>query len=140
MHSFSPLIIRIALAKTLGTIIGIIAFFMIRKLMPTTDPLLAWGVLALFVTIGGLVGISGIIKQIPLLNIRYSPILRGGSMGAWLGLVAAIFGFHMIQDGLITLNFMGLTSPWLIIIDAFIAGAFIDVICTRMVKNVPNMI
>lgn len=141
MLSFTPLMTRTAMAKTLGFIAGLIGFYGTRTIAPTADPLLAWGILALFITIGGVVGISGTVTRIPIFNLPYPPALRGGLMGAWFTFLCVIFGYPLLSDAFQTITYLPdfMKNPWWMIIDGIVVGAVIDIIVSRLVKNVPDL-
>lgn len=141
MFNFSPLMTRTALAKSLGFVAGLIGFFGTRTVTPTADPLLAWGILALFITIGGVVGISGTVSRIPIFNLRYPPWIRGGLMGAWFTFLCVLFGYDMLAQAFQSISYLPefMRNPWWIIADGIVVGALIDIIVSRVVKNVPDL-
>ena len=141
MFGFTPLMQRTAVAKTLGFIIGLIGFFFIRAFAPDADPLMAWAFLALYLTIGGVVGVIGSITHMPIFNVPYPPALRGGIMGAWFAILAVLFGYQNLTDLLMQMDFLPsfLQSTVWIIVEAAIIGALLDVIVTRVIGDaVPN--
>lgn len=141
MQHFTPLMTRTAIAKTLGFIAGIIGFYGTRAVTPTADPLFAWGILALFMTIGGVVGISGTVARIPIFNLPYPPWLRGGLMGAWLTFLCVLFGYNMLQPAFQTISYLPdfMQKPWWMIADGIVVGAVIDIIASRLVKDIPDL-
>tara|TARA_R110002051_G_scaffold57104_2_gene105785 strand:- start:11141 stop:11575 length:435 start_codon:yes stop_codon:yes gene_type:complete len=141
MFNFTPLMTRTAIAKSLGFIVGLIGFWGTRTMLPTADPLLAWGVLALFLTIGGVVGISGTVHRIPMFNVVYPPWLRGGLMGAWFTFLSVIFGYDMLAATFQNIAYLPdvFKNPWWMIADGIVVGALIDIIVSRIVKNVPDL-
>lgn len=141
MLEFTPLMSRTAIAKTLGFVAGLIGFFGTRNVAPTADPMLAWAILFLFLTIGGLIGVIGTVRRIPLFEFNFSPLLRGGFMGGWVTLVCVFFGFNMLSDAFKTIAYLPtfMQSPWWFILDGVIVGAVIDVIASRLIKDVPDL-
>tara|TARA_R110002094_G_scaffold23446_3_gene35823 strand:+ start:404 stop:853 length:450 start_codon:yes stop_codon:yes gene_type:complete len=141
MLNFTPLMTRTAIAKSLGFLVGLIGFWGTRTMLPTADPLLAWGVLALFVTIGGVVGISGTVNHIPIFKLAYPPWLRGGLMGGWFTFLTILFGYDMLAQALISISYLPefFKNPWWMIADGIVVGALIDIIVSRLVKNVPDL-
>lgn len=141
MDLFSPLMKRTALAKAAGLLVGVVGFYMIRTTIPTADPLLAWGVLALCLTIGGLIGVVGTAGRIPLLDWPLPSAVRGAMMSGWVALLVLFFGHGAMGDAILTSQFsvFGLTSPWWLILDAMVIGALIDGFVTWAVKDVPDL-
>lgn len=137
MQTLSPLMVRSAIAKSLGFVFGIAAFVATREMMPDAPPLMAWGVLALYVTIGGVVGITGQIEEVPLFGLPFPVWARGAVMGAWLTLLVILFSAPILVEAVQSLTFLPqvLQSPWWMIVDGAIAGAIIDVIVTFWVGN-----
>ena len=136
MLNFTPLMTRTAIAKSLGFLVGLIGFWGTRTMLPTADPLLAWGVLALFVTIGGVVGISGTVNHIPIFKLAYPPW-----MGGWFTFLTILFGYDMLAQALISISYLPefFKNPWWMIADGIVVGALIDIIVSRLVKNVPDL-
>lgn len=137
----TPLMARATIAKSLGLFAGIIGFFGTRLAAPDANPLFAWGILALFISIGGIVGILGIIQRIPVLNIPLPPVVRGGAMGAWFTFLCVLFGYDMIGAALQNISYLPafMHNPFWMIFDGLVVGAVIDVIATRSVKGVPDL-
>lgn len=132
MQPLSPLIKRTSTAKSLGFVFGLVGFAVIRLAAPETPILLAWGWLALTVTIGGIVGIIGLIDRIPLLDWPLPAWLRGGMMGAWMVVLVLLFGYPVLVDTLNEVEILpdAFKSPLWIILDGFLLGAMMDVIVT----------
>lgn len=140
MSTFTPTMTRTAIAKSLGFVFGLLGFYGTRTLMPAADPLLAWGVLALFLTIGGVVGIVGVIGHIPLVGWRFPPVIRGAEMGGWFAFLAVLFGYDMIAEAVASVGWIpaAFSSPWWMIVDGMVVGALIDVIASRLVHGLPD--
>lgn len=141
MLHFTPLMKRATLAKSLGFLAGIIGFFGTKAAAPNADPLFAWGILALFISIGGIVGIIGIIKHVPIFNLPLPPLIRGGAMGAWFTVLCVIFGYDMINVALQDISYLPdfLRNPFWMVLDGFFIGAAIDMIVSRVVKDLPDL-
>jgi len=141
MFNFTPMMTRSALAKGLGFLVGLFGFFGTRVISPNADPLFAWGIFALFISIGGIVGVIGIIKRIPLLNVPLPPVLRGGAMGAWFTFLCVIFGYDMINVAMQDISYLPdfMRNPFWMVLDGFFLGAAIDMIVSRVVKDVPDL-
>lgn len=141
MFKFTPLMKRTAIAKTLGFVAGLVGFFGTRAVSPAADPLFAWGILALFLSIGGIVGVSGTVTRIPLFNLPYPPWLRGGLMGAWFTFLCVLFGYDMLSESFQTVSYLPdfMKKPWWMIADGIVVGAVIDIVVSRIVKDVPDL-
>jgi hypothetical protein len=136
--TFTPMLWRSAVAKSLGLAIGLLAFFAIPSVLPGATLPFRLGIAALFLTLGGIVGLVGFIERIPLFGWKLSPLARGAAMGVWMGLLAALLAWDTLTALLAGLWGLPdwLTSPLWIMVDCGIAGALIDVFATAVIGRV----
>ncbi|WP_341212732.1 hypothetical protein [uncultured Limimaricola sp.] len=135
--TFTPLMQRVALAKSLGLLFGLLA----PALLTTTSPsetMLVWGVVLWAVMLGALVGLIGVFDRVPLFDIRLPLGIRGGWVGLWMGVMLLL----VAQDGLEVLwarsDWLPQPGPgvWWIVIEATLIGALIDLAVTAVTGSV----
>ena len=128
-----PLMHRTIVAKTTGFVFGLIAFFLLPLLMEAPDLMFRFGLLAFYLTLGGLVAIVGVFDRHPAFPGLGLPWwIRGTLMGGWLALLVILFAYEPLA--LIISSVLGgaFSSPWWLLLEGAIAGALIDFIATRL--------
>ncbi|MCA8930146.1 MAG: hypothetical protein KDC18_18965, partial [Alphaproteobacteria bacterium] len=60
---------RIAVGKGVGFLIGLAGFIVLPWLWPDADPLLRWGILLWYATLGAVVGVFGVLSYNPVLRL-----------------------------------------------------------------------
>lgn len=128
------LMTRIAIGKALGLMIGLIAFFIIPVLWPEPDPFLRWGVLLWYTTLGGMIGLFGVVSYHPVLHLPLPWWARSAIVGGWFNfvlaffvrepvgaLLAQLFGEGSVMASAFWLVAVGLLVGWLI---GFLATRF----------------
>lgn len=135
--TFTPLMQRVALAKSLGLLFGLLA----PALLTTTSPsetMLVWGIVLWAVMLGALVGLIGVFDRVPFFDIRLPLGIRGGWVGLWMGVMLLL----VAQDGLEVLwarsDWLPQPGPgvWWIVIEATLIGALIDLAVTAVTGSV----
>lgn len=141
MFTATPLMTRATIAKSLGFLAGIVGFVATRAVAPNADSLFAWGILGLFISIGGIVGIIGVIKRVPIFNIPLPPVVRGAVMGGWFTFLCVLFGYDMIGKAFQTISYLPefMHNPFWMVFDGVVLGATIDVVASRLIKDVPDL-
>lgn len=81
------LLTRMLIGKGAGLLIGIILFFTLLATWPSVDPLLPWGVLFWYVTVGAMIGLAGIYTRHPALGLPLPWWVRAPVIGAWMNFV-----------------------------------------------------
>ena len=66
MFRANPLIARLAIAKSLGFLYGLIWLLVLPADLPEVGPYLPWGALLWFTTMGGIIGMVGLFDRHPL--------------------------------------------------------------------------
>ncbi|TNE39633.1 MAG: hypothetical protein EP348_03155 [Alphaproteobacteria bacterium] len=124
---------RIAVGKGVGLIFGLMAFFMIPAFAPGVSPLIHWGVLFWYVTMGAIIGMYGVLNWNPMLKFSMPWWVMGPLIGGWMNFVLAFFAYDALRT--ITISFFGAAgtgiSPFWIVLEGVIIGGIIDYLCTR---------
>jgi hypothetical protein len=88
------LVTRIAVGKLAGLAIGAAAFALLPIMAPEAPAMLRWGVMLWYLTLGGLIGIAGVMTWHPVLRIPLPWWLTAPALGAWMNFVLTL----MIHD------------------------------------------
>ncbi len=129
MSAQPSLIRRLGMAKGLGFVIGLTAFFVIPQLWPEESIWLRIGVCLWYTTFGAIIGLAGIVNFHPLLKIPLPFWFRGIFLGGWLNLLLALLMYEKLQLMLGSLN-VPLNSPFWVVSEGMAIGLLIDGICT----------
>jgi hypothetical protein len=125
--TFTPLLQRVALAKSLGLLFGLLAPALLTS-ASASELMLVWGIVLWAVVLGALVGLIGVFDEVPPFGFRLPVGLRGGWVGLWMGVLLLL----VARDGLATLwarsEWLPQPGPgvWWIVIEATLIGALID--------------
>ena len=122
---------RLFLAKMLGLLVGLIAFFVVPHMWPGIDVMLRWGILLWYLTFGGIVGLMGVMDRHPVWKGWKLPAwFRGIFMGAWLNFVLVFFAHEAMATMLQQADLWGMMSPWWFVLEGAILGLIIDLAAT----------
>jgi hypothetical protein len=126
------LIKRIGTAKSLGFVVGLVAFFLVPVIWPGESLWLRFGVLMWYTTFGAMVGVLGLFDFHPMLKIRLSFWFRGLVFGAWFNFVLAVlmhdrFSVLLAEMGGVLAHF---DNPFWIVAEGAVLGLLIDGITT----------
>ena len=84
--AITPIARRIAVGKAIGLGFGLAAFVLVPVWVPDADPLLLWGVLFWYMTVGAVIGMAGVLDRHPALDLPLGWYLRAPIIGAWMNL------------------------------------------------------
>lgn len=121
---------RLIIGKSLGFLIGAIAFFMMPVFGLDLDIKFRLGVWLIYTLIGVLTAFFGIMDRHPILNFRMSPWFRGMVAGLSIHLVLVLVAYDQLASILSTLNFMGMLSPWWVLVDGMVVGIILSIVET----------
>ena len=133
MFGNPSLMTRIAVGKTLGLVIGVIAFVTIPLFLPEADLWLRWGILLWYITFGAIIGLFGVFSYHPLLKLPLPWWIRASFMGAWLNFVLVFFAHKEMSAMMIGVfgEHGALTSPFWFAAEGAILGLIIGYFATR---------
>lgn len=133
-HREQSLMTRIVVGKTLGFAFGLFGFVTLPALWPDADPMLRWGLLLWYTTIGGIIGLTGVITWHPLLNMPLPWWLRASLVGGWFNLVLVFFAHEKMAQALA--HIFGpnglLQSPFWFVAEGILVGLIIGYTATRL--------
>lgn len=130
----SPWLRRLVIAKSLGFLTGLAGFLLVGWIWPEQTLPFQLGVLFWYTTLGGIIGLMGVIDRHPLFpDWRLPWWLRGTAMGAWMNLLLVL----LMHDQLaLMVQQFGAPDPpfesvWWIVAEGAVIGAIIDWAATR---------
>lgn len=94
---------RIAIGKGLGLAFGILGFISLLVLAPETGPLLRWGIIFWYTTLGAIIGMFGVFTSHPILKIPLPWWVRSTFLGAWMNFILVFFAYDTMQALLIAI-------------------------------------
>lgn len=124
---------RIAIGKLVGLIVGIISFFLLPLLAEGVDPMLKWGVLLWYTTLGAVIGVYGVFTRHPILDLPMPWWVRAPIIGAWFNFVLVFFAYETFASLLLAIFGEGgvFLSPFWMVADGAFAGLIIGFFATR---------
>ena len=127
------LMTRIAVGKGIGLLIGLVGFLVLPLHFPEVSAYQRWGILLWYTTLGGLIGLFGVMDQHPVLKLPMRWWLRGPFVGAWMNFVLALFAYEAMASTLqATFGDHGaLASPFWFVVQGAIIGLIIGYLATR---------
>jgi hypothetical protein len=134
MFGKPSLVTRIAIGKTVGFAFGLIGFLMLPHILPEANPMLRWGFLLWYTTLGAIIAIFGVFTWHPVLQVPIPWWVRAPLLGAWMNFVLTL----MIHDQLrqFSVSLFGpdsvLTSPFWFVAEGAVVGLAIGYACTRI--------
>jgi hypothetical protein len=135
MYEFKnpSLVTRIAIGKGIGLIFGLIGFVAIPVISPDMDPMLRWGFLFWYITVGAIVGMMGVMNWHPFVNMPLPWWFRGPWVGGWMNFVLVFFAYDALAK--FTLDFFGpdalMQSPFWFVSEGIVFGLIVSYVATR---------
>ncbi|MDP6437334.1 MAG: hypothetical protein QF790_08950 [Gammaproteobacteria bacterium] len=133
MFGNPSLLTRIAIGKAIGLVVGLIGFFALPYFMPEDNMLFRWGILLWYTTVGGVIGVMGVITYHPVLRLPMSWWFRAPLVGAWMNFVLAFFIYDILAAMLV--GTFGedslLQSPFWLVAEGALVGLLIGFFATR---------
>ena len=133
MFGKPSMITRIAVAKGIGFLFGLVCFILLPYFLPQTDLLLRWGILLWYTTLGAIIGVFGVFTFHPILKLPFPWWLRASLIGAWMNFVLTFFIYDSMKIMLVQLS--GETgmfsSPFWFTAEGAIVGWVIGYFATR---------
>lgn len=127
------LTMRVAVAKLVGAAIGLFLFFLAPLVLDAPDPLLRWGLLFWYVTLGAIVGVFGIYDRHPVLKVPMPWYVRAPLVGGWMNLLLVMLAHDRMASLMVAAVGEGspLASPFWLVLEGALAGLVIGGIATR---------
>lgn len=131
------LLTRIAVAKSIGLIVGAIAFFTVPAIYPQIDLFVRVGILLWYPTMGALVGLFGVMNWHPLLNFPLPWWFRSVFIGAWMNFVLVFFAHETMTEVLTHAFELTLSPFWFVLVGAVVGGVM-GITATRLGGEGPS--
>lgn len=133
MFEKPSLVMRIAIGKGVGLIIGLIGFGSFEFFLPEADWMLRWGVLLWYTTLGAIIGMFGVFNWHPVLKLPFPWWFRAPLLGAWMNFVLMFFAYDLMEAVLVDLFSQAdiLTSPFWFVVEGAVVGLIIGYFATR---------
>ena len=133
MFDNPSLVTRIAIGKGIGFVFGLAGFIALPYLLPDGGPLLRWGILLWYTTLGAIIGVFGVFTYHPVLRLPMPWWFRAPLVGGWMNFVLAFFAYEPMQAVMIAMfGAQGmLSSPFWFTAEGAIVGLIIGYAATR---------
>ena len=135
MYKFKnpSLVTRIAIGKVIGLVFGLIGLVAIPMISPDLDPMLRWGFLFWYITVGAVIGMMGVMNWYPIVNMPVPWWFRGPWIGGWMNFVLVFFAYDALAKFM--LDFFGpgalMQSPFWFVAEGVLFGLIVGYIATR---------
>ena len=133
MFSKPSLTTRIAIGKGIGFLVGLIGFIVLPTILPEADPLIRWGILFWYTTVGAIIGVFGVYTWHPILKLPLPWWFRAPLVGAWMNFVLPFFAYDTMRALLV--NLFGdkgmVSSPFWFTAEGALIGLIIGYFATR---------
>lgn len=127
------LILRIAIGKGVGFVVGLIGFGLMPYMVSVVDPMLPWGILLWYTTMGAIIGMFGVFTYHPVLHLPLPWWARSSMLGAWMNFVLVFFAYDQMRAVLMQMFGAGsnLTSPFWFVAEGAVIGLLMGFCATR---------
>ncbi|MDJ0608012.1 MAG: hypothetical protein QNJ67_03485 [Kiloniellales bacterium] len=133
MFGNPSIVTRIAVGKTAGFALGLLALLCWPLLQPDIGWMPRIGILLWYTTLGAVIGMLGVFTTHPVLKFPLPWWFRGPLLGGWMNLVLTLFAYDTFAttmqaaagpDG-------ALASPFWFVAEGMLAGLIIGFLATR---------
>lgn len=134
MFGNPSLVTRIAVGKTVGFIFGLMGFLMIPYILPAADPLMRWGFLLWYTSLGAIIAMFGVFNWHPVLKLPLPWWVRAPVLGAWMNFVLTL----LMHDRIAEFNHVLFgpdhlfASPFWLVAEGVLVGLVIGYAATRI--------
>ena len=116
------LLTRIAIAKSIGGVVGVIGFFVAPMIHPEIEMLTRIGLLFWYPTLGAFVGLFGVMNWHPIVHIALPWWFRSVFIGAWMNFVLVFFAHDAMSDLLTVVIGPGTSAFWFVLVGGLVGG------------------
>jgi hypothetical protein len=133
MFGKPSLVTRIATGKAVGLAFGLAGFLMLPYILPEADPMLRWGFLLWYTTLGAIIAVFGVVDWHPV-RLPLPWWVRAPLLGAWMNFVLTLLMYEQLyQFSLSLFGANGLfTSPFWFVAEGAVVGLVIGFAATRI--------
>ena len=137
MFQKPSLMLRIAIGKGVGFLIGLIGLVALPYFVADVDWMTRFGVLFWYATVGAMIGVFGVFTYHPILHLPMPWWFRAPLIGAWMNFVLTLFVYDtfaiwMPEISEVTFGSATLmTSPFWFVLEGALVGLLIGYLATR---------
>lgn len=128
------LMIRIAVGKGVGFVIGLAGLIFMPYFLPGADWMLRIGILFWYTTMGAIVALAGVFTWHPVLKIPFPWWFGAPVLGAWMNFVLTFFAYDTMRAALAS-TFgpeSALSSPFWFTVEGAVVGFVIGYAASRV--------
>ena len=129
LYDKPSILTRVAVGKAVSLMFGLGGFFMLPTLWPEADPMLRWGILFWYTTVGAVVGMFGVFNYHPVLMLPLPWWVRAPIIGGWMNFVLTFFAYNVMEKALVAITGQAL-SPFLFVVEGAVVGLVIGGLAT----------
>jgi hypothetical protein len=125
--------LRIGIGKAVGFAFGLAGFLLTPYFLPDAGPLIRWGILLWYTTVGAIIGVFGVYTRHPILKLPMPWWVRAPVIGAWMNFVLTFFAYEVMGEVLVAMFGHGgiLQSPFWFAAEGALVGLVIGYFATR---------
>lgn len=142
MGDHPSIIMRIAIGKAIGFVVGLAGFILLPFVVPDVSWQLRWGILLWYTTVGAIIGVFGIFSRHPVLMFPMPWWVRAPLLGGWMNFVLMFFAYAQMEAVLVAMFGAGspLNSPLWFVVEGAVVGALIGWCATRIGGEGPETV
>jgi hypothetical protein len=132
---------RIAIGMGAGFLLGFAGFLMVPYVLPNADPMLSWGFLLWYTTLGAVVVVFGVFDWRPTVSRLPPWWIRAPLVGAWMNFVLTLLIHHHLREfSMVLFGAEGfLTSPYWFVAEGLLVGLIIGYAAARLGGEGPGV-
>lgn len=130
---------RLTISKTLGLLFGVLALIGLSVVMPESGLRTRFGLLLWYFSMGGVIGIAGVMDKHPVLSIRLPWWVRGPCLGAWMNFVLVFFAYDLMAEFIVKATGYGF-SPFWFALEGAVVGGIIGGVSTYVAGKGPKIL
>ena len=129
----SPLLAGTAAGKLVAFAMGVGVYFALPHLVTDLSVCGRWAILFWYPSLGGIIGISNVVKTEPILNLRLHWWQRAPILGAWMNFMVVLFANEGMRELTMTIHFSNgvLSSPFWFVLDGAVIGVIVGYVSTK---------
>ncbi len=124
MFKNPSLMMRIAIGKSVGLVIGILGFIIMPWFWPDVPTMMQWAILFWYISVGAVIGMFGVFTWHPVLHLPMPWWFRAPFIAAWMNFVLTLFIYDTLQPMMI--DYFGIngafTSPFWFVAEGALVG------------------
>jgi len=124
---------RIAIGTTAGFVLGLVGFLMLPYVLPSADPMLSWGYLLWYTSLGAIIAALGVLDWQEVLERPIPWWIGAPAIGAWMNFVLTLLIYHHLRA--FSQALFGeaslLVSPFWFAGEGVVVGLIIGYACTH---------